>query len=220
MTLATLAPPKPARPSANRDWLRALELTGRLESEPQRTLPAVIDELALRQPDAPALLADRERFTFAQLAERAHRYARWALDQELRKGDVVALMMPNRPEYLAVWLGLSRIGVTTALINTQLRGASLVHCLKVAGAKRIIVDASLEAALSPVLTQLDRREPWTAWRGPNRLAADRPGDRGLCACCACRHGTAGRHASPTARCSSTPPAPPACRRPPTSAITG
>jgi fatty-acyl-CoA synthase len=165
MTLATLAPPKPARPSANRDWLRALELTGRLESEPQRTLPAVIDELALRQPDAPALLADRERFTFAQLAERAHRYARWALDQELRKGDVVALMMPNRPEYLAVWLGLSRIGVTTALINTQLRGASLVHCLKVAGAKRIIVDVSLEAALSPVLTQFDRREPWIHGEG-------------------------------------------------------
>ncbi len=165
MTLATLAPPKPARPSANRDWLRALELTGRLESEPQRTLPAVIDELALSQPDAPALLSERECFTFAELAERAHRYARWALDQELRKGDVVALMMPNRPEYLAVWLGLSRIGVTTALINTQLRGASLVHCLQVAGASRIIVDASLEAALAPVLAQIHRPQPWLHGEG-------------------------------------------------------
>jgi fatty-acyl-CoA synthase len=160
MTLATLAPLKAARPSANRDWLRALELTGRLEREPQRTLASVFVELAARQPDAPALLADRECFTFAELAERARRYARWALDQGLRKGDVVALMMPNRPEYLAVWLGLSRLGVTTALINTQLRGASLVHCLKVAGAKRIIVDASLEGDLAPILPQLDRPQPW------------------------------------------------------------
>ena len=154
-----------AKPSANRDWLRALELSGRLEREPQRTLPAVIDALAARQPDAPALLSDRECFSFCQLAERARRYARWALQQGVGKGDVVALLMPNRPEYLAVWLGLSRVGVTTALINTQLRGASLVHCLKVAGARAIIVDAALEAALAPVLDLLEHPAPWLHGEG-------------------------------------------------------
>ncbi len=159
MTL-TLAPRETVRPSANRDWLRALELTGRLETEAQRTLPAVIDEVAVRQPDAPALLSDRERFSFAELADRARRYAAWALDQQLGKGDVVALMMPNRPEYLAIWLGLSRLGVTTALINTSLRGDSLAHCLKVAGPRAIIVDSSLEIALLPVLRRLDRPRTW------------------------------------------------------------
>ena len=39
------------------------------------------------------------------------------------KGDVVALMMPNRPEYLAVWLGIARAGGVTALLNTNLTGA-------------------------------------------------------------------------------------------------
>jgi fatty-acyl-CoA synthase len=160
MTLDTLAPRETVRPSANRDWLRALELTGRLETEPQRTLPAVIDELAVRQPDAPALLSDVECLSFAALADRARRYAAWALDQGLGKGDVVALMMPNRPECLAIWLGLSRLGVTTALINTNLRGDSLAHCLKVAGARAIIVDASLELALLPVLRRLDRPRTW------------------------------------------------------------
>jgi fatty-acyl-CoA synthase len=160
MSIDALAPPQPARPSANRDWLRALELTGRLEAEPQRTLPAVIDELAARQPEAPALLADVERFTYRQLAERARRYAGWALDQGLGAGDVVALMMSNRPEYLAVWLGLTRLGVTVALINKELRGASLVHSLKVAGAQAIIVDAALAAALAPVLGALDHPVPW------------------------------------------------------------
>jgi fatty-acyl-CoA synthase len=160
MTLDTLAARQTVRPSANRDWLRALELTGRLETEPQRTLPAVIDEMAVRQPDAPALLSDRERFGFAELADRARRYAAWALDQQLGKGDVVALMMPNRPEYLAIWLGLSRLGVTTALINTNLRGDSLAHCLKVARPRAIIVDAALEIALLPVLRRLDRPRTW------------------------------------------------------------
>ena len=104
-------------------------------SAPTRTLPVVIDELAERFGDAPALLSDREQLQLprnwpsARAATPAGRWTRaWA------KGDVVALMMPNRPEYMAIWLGLSRLGVTTALINTQLRGASLAHCLNVAAA--------------------------------------------------------------------------------------
>src|ERR1700760_3122901 len=131
MTAATIErpPSAPTKPSANKDWLRALELTAGLDKAPGRTLPVVIDELAERFGDAPALLSDRERFSFRELADRSRRYARWAMDQGLAAGDVVSLMMPNRPEYMAIWLGLSRLGVTTALINTQLRGASLAHCL-------------------------------------------------------------------------------------------
>ncbi|HZZ89485.1 MAG TPA: long-chain-acyl-CoA synthetase [Caulobacteraceae bacterium] len=152
MTTATLPPPKeaPAKTSANKDWLRALELTAGLEQAPARTLPVVIEELALRFGEAPALLSDGERFSFAGLADRARRYARWAVDHGLRKGDVVALIMPNRPEYMAIWLGLSRLGVITALINTQLRGASLAHSLNVADPRHVIVDASLRAGLAEV----------------------------------------------------------------------
>jgi len=141
--------------SPNKDWLRALELTAGLGKAPARTLPVVIDELAERFGDAPALLSDRERLSFRQLADRARRYARWATDQGLGVGDVVALMMPNRPEYMAIWLGLSRMGVTTALINTQLRGASLAHCLNVAAPQHIVVDAGLSAGLAAVAQTLD-----------------------------------------------------------------
>jgi fatty-acyl-CoA synthase len=140
--------------SPNKDWLRALELTANLGKAPRRTLPVVIDELAERFGEAPALLSDRERLSFRQLSERARRYARWAMDQGLGAGDVVALMMPNRPEYMAIWLGLSRLGVTTALVNTQLRGASLAHCLNVAQPRHIIVDASLSTGLAAVAQTL------------------------------------------------------------------
>lgn len=54
------------------------------------------------------------------------------------KGDAVALMMPNRPEYAAIWLGLGKLGVVTALINTNLRLQSLIHCLRIAEVKSII----------------------------------------------------------------------------------
>lgn len=54
------------------------------------------------------------------------------------KGDAVALMMPNRPEYVAMWLGLGTLGVVTALINTNLRLRPLIHCLRIAKVKSII----------------------------------------------------------------------------------
>lgn len=54
------------------------------------------------------------------------------------KGDAVALMMSNRPEHVAIWLGLGKLGVITALINTNLRLQSLIHCLRIAKVKSII----------------------------------------------------------------------------------
>jgi fatty-acyl-CoA synthase len=154
MTTVTLERPQTPKPSSSKDWVRALELTAGIEKAPARTLPVVIEELAAKAPGAPALLSEREQFTFAELAGRARRYARWALGQGLLKGDVVALVMSNRPEYLAVWLGLSRVGVVTALINPALRGASLAHSLNVAQPKHILVEAPLSAALAAIATTL------------------------------------------------------------------
>ena len=146
--------PPAGKTSASKDWLRALELTGRLDREPHRTLPRVIEEQAAERGDAPALLSESERLTFRELAERARRYSRWAAGEALARGDVVALLMPNRPEYLAIWLGLTRVGVVVALINPSLRGASLVHCLNVAQARHVIADASLAGQLADVAAEL------------------------------------------------------------------
>jgi len=63
--------------------------------------------------------------------------------QGLRKGDVVALYMESRPEYVAAWLGLAKIGVVTALINFNLRLETFAHCVTVSGAKSVIFGAEL-----------------------------------------------------------------------------
>jgi fatty-acyl-CoA synthase len=146
MTLqATVAAPstRSNKMSVNKSWLRALELTSRLGTFPERILPALIDELAEGFGDAPALLSDRESFSYSQLAERANRYARWALDQGLHPGDVIGLLMPNRPEYIAIWLGITRAGGVVALLNTNLTRESLAHCIMLAQPKHLIVAADL-----------------------------------------------------------------------------
>jgi fatty-acyl-CoA synthase len=130
-------------PSPAKAWLRALELTTPIANNPRRILPVVIEEVAKKVGDAPALLSDDECFTYRALVERSNGYARWALDFGISQGDTVCLMMPNRPEYLAIWLGITQVGGVVALLNTNLRGSSLAHCVSIASPKHIIVGAEL-----------------------------------------------------------------------------
>jgi fatty-acyl-CoA synthase len=123
--------------------LRILRMTTPIAKNPTRVFPVVVEDLAEKFGDAPALLADRESFTYRQLAARSNCYARWALTHGVGKGDTVCLMMPNRPEFLAVWLGITRIGGVVALINTNLTGMALAHCINVVAPKHIIVAAEL-----------------------------------------------------------------------------
>lgn len=147
--------------SVSRAWLRALELTAPIPRQRERVLPTLVDELGRRLRDRPALLSDRECFTYAQLAGRARQYSRWALAEGVGKGEVVGLLMPNRPEYLAIWLGITRVGGVVALLNTNLAGQSLARCIQAAAAKRLIVAAELSAALDTALPHF--AEPPQVW---------------------------------------------------------
>jgi fatty-acyl-CoA synthase len=143
--------------TALRNWLRALESTAPIAANPTRVLPVAIEDLTHTHDTAPALISARETLTYRALCERANRYARWALAQNIGKGDTVCLLMPNRPEYMAIWLGLTSVGVVVSLLNTQLRGQSLAHCVDIVAPKRIIVDAELIAAWRSAEGELSAR---------------------------------------------------------------
>src|SRR3989475_4300064 len=140
--------------SAAQAWLRALELTARIPKHPHRILSTVIEELAEKFGEAPALFSDAECLTYRALRERSNRYARWALDRGLAKGDAVCLFMPNRPEYMAIWLGITRVGGVVSLLNTNLVGPSLAHCINIVEPKHIIVAAELIDPLTTALPSL------------------------------------------------------------------
>jgi fatty-acyl-CoA synthase len=153
--------PANATGSAAKAWLRALELTAPIPRNRDRVMSTVIEELAARWGDAPALLSDRECLTYRELAERSNQYARWALDQGLAKGEVVCLLMTNRPEYLAIWLGITSVGGVVALLNTNLVGASLSHCINIVFPKYLIVAGEFSDALTTTLPGLTL--PPTVW---------------------------------------------------------
>ena len=124
-------------------WVRALERTAGIERDRSLTLPVLIERLAERFADAPALLSPDAALSYRGLAAACHRYARWGLVRGLGSGDTVCLVMANCPDYLAIWLGLCRIGATVALINTNLRGALLAHSLNLVAPRHVIAGASL-----------------------------------------------------------------------------
>ncbi len=126
-----------------RGAFRALKMTTPIARNPARVFPAVIEELADKYGDAPALISDRERLSYRGLAERANRYARWALREKLAKGETVCLLMPNRPEYMAAWIGINSAGGVAALINTNLIGTALAHCIDIVAPKHVVVAAEL-----------------------------------------------------------------------------
>jgi fatty-acyl-CoA synthase len=129
--------------TALQDWVCALEATAPIAANPRRILSAVIEEVARSHGEAAALISAHETLTYRALAARVNRYARWALDQNLAKGETVCLLMPNRPEYLAIWLGITSVGGVVALLNTQIRGPSLAHGIDIAAPKHVIVAAAL-----------------------------------------------------------------------------
>jgi fatty-acyl-CoA synthase len=148
--------PSRSQPSAAKAWLRAIELTSRIEADPQRLFADVVADWAERAPDRIALISDGETFDYRALADRINRYARWALQSGIAAGSTVCLLMPSRPDYVAAWLGITRVGGVVALINTRLVGASLAHCINVAGADHVIVAAELEDAFDGASAQLTR----------------------------------------------------------------
>lgn len=137
-------------------------------------LEAAVD----RWPQRPAITFEGKTWTYSQLDAMANRYAHWATARGIRRGDTVALFMPNRLEYIAAWYGLSKVGVATALINNNQTGPALAHSLKISGAAHLIADAETAPAFEAVRNDIGRSMmEWII--GGASARADRDLDRTL-----------------------------------------
>jgi fatty-acyl-CoA synthase len=98
------------------------------------------EEAVDRFADNIAIEDEHRSLTYRDLDAMANRYGHWARSRNLRRSDVIGLVMTNRVEYLAAWLGFSKVGIATALINTNLSGHALAHCLNIAGVAVVVAD--------------------------------------------------------------------------------
>lgn len=141
--------------------LRMLRRVTPVARRTDRTIADAVEDWAAKWGERPALISEHETFSFADLNARANRYARWATANGIAKGDVVCLLMPNRPEYVSIWVGIARMGGVTALLNTNLTGKALGHSIDIVEPRHLIVAAPLiEAYRSARPTCGDRFTLW------------------------------------------------------------
>src|SRR6185295_15927363 len=89
---------------------RTLSMTRPVHPGAKLTVADWLERWARRRPASPAVFYEDRVVSYAELDAGANRFARWAQGQGLRKGDVVSLLMQNRPEYLMAWIGLVKNG--------------------------------------------------------------------------------------------------------------
>lgn len=140
--------------SAMSAWIRALDGMRVANDASGSVLCAMLDDLASTHGDELALLGDGESLSFRELAARANRYARWAIMQDFAPGDAVCLLMANCPDYVAIWLGLTRAGCVVALLNTNLVGDTLLQGIRAAGSTALILGDGLSPPVAAVAARL------------------------------------------------------------------
>jgi fatty-acyl-CoA synthase len=116
-------------------------------------------------PDNIAFYFEGDTITYAAFEARANRIAHWALAQGYRAGDTVALFMENAPDFVATWFGLSKVGVVTALINSNLEGGGLAHCLNIVATRAVLTSADLAPRVAKIAAQLEGSPTLWDWDG-------------------------------------------------------
>ncbi len=154
------------------NYLRTgIRLTRRVKDvKPESTFTTadVFERWVKATPDAPAIWFEDRVVSWKEMDQGACRYARWAQAQGIGKGDAVAILMENRPEFIMAWFGLHKIGAIGALINTNLTTAPLAHSLNISGAKHLILGAELAGNFGTASDKLEA--PMTVWASGGAVA--------------------------------------------------
>ncbi len=152
-------------------WMPGLALTG---PGSKRTTADLIERQARRRPDDVFVRFEGRELRYGEWNAAANRVAHWALERGIGRGDVVALLMENRPEYLVVWAGLAKVGATTALLNTNLSGRALAQVLEASSCRGLVIGAECSTALASLGDELPADLPVHVVGDPGREAEPLP----------------------------------------------
>ncbi|SDG55377.1 fatty-acyl-CoA synthase [Bradyrhizobium sp. Rc2d] len=94
---------------------------------------------------SPAFVFDGTPVSRAEFAGRIEQTAAWLAAQGIGRGDVVAVWLVNRIEWLALLFAAARLGAVVAAVNTRYRSAEVAHLLRVSGAKLMVVEAAFRS---------------------------------------------------------------------------
>jgi acyl-CoA synthetase (AMP-forming)/AMP-acid ligase II len=146
---------------------------------------SILDYHLAQRPDAVAVAQEDQALMVRQLHERVNQLAAGLTELGIRRGDVVALLLYNRLEFLELVYAASRIGAVFLPLNYRLSEEEWQYILGHAQAKAVIAEPEFVPALersAGCLTDLEHRilvggMPEGAWRGYEALLDGHRGAR-------------------------------------------
>ncbi|MBL0950890.1 MAG: AMP-binding protein, partial [Pseudomonas sp.] len=143
--------------------LRGLYYAGILNREKNLSLAWALQRAAERHPERPALMDENRQLSYHAFNAWANRLA-WAFKAEgVNHGDVVAVMLENRLELLAILAALSKLGAVGALINTTQRGKVLAHSFNLVKPGFLVIGDELRGAFDEIAAQLHNQQARRYW---------------------------------------------------------
>lgn len=123
-------------------------------------LVTVLDKFlshARRQPQKAFIIYEGDVYTYEDVDKRSNRVAHAFLNHSsLKRGDVVALLMSNEPDFIHVWFGLAKLGCVVAFLNSNIRLSSLLHCIGTCEPSAVVVGGDLLGSIEEILPSLPK----------------------------------------------------------------
>ncbi|XP_045854744.1 long-chain fatty acid transport protein 6 [Meles meles] len=118
--------------------------------------------LAKKHPQKPFIIYEGDIHTYQDVDKRSSRVAHVFLNHStLKRGDTVALLMSNEPDFVHVWFGLAKLGCVVAFLNSNIRSNCLLHCIRSCEPRALVVGADLLETIEEILPSLP--EDITVW---------------------------------------------------------
>jgi long-chain acyl-CoA synthetase len=117
-----------------------------------------VEKWAASLPDAVALCFEGEAITYEELNRRANRVANGLQGVGVGKGDRVAIMLPNIPEFVYAFVATLKLGAVAVPFNTLYKGGEILHILKDSGAKVVIALTNFAPMINEIRPELPALE--------------------------------------------------------------
>jgi len=143
----------------NKVWLREYPPGVPSEIDPGEypSLKALIEDCLGRYADRNAFVQMGATLTYAELDRRSAAFAAWLQSQGLKKGDRIAIMLPNLLQYPVVMFGAVRAGLIVVNTNPLYTSEELRHQLTDSGASVIVILENFCGTLQKVIPQTSLR---------------------------------------------------------------
>ena len=136
-------------------FLRLVGRSRKFDKKKYTTVADILEEQVEKTPNNIAIEFDEKKYTYREMDNEANKIANWAIGKGYKTGDVISLLMENKPEYIFTWFGLAKVGITIACLNNNIKSKSLAHCIKKSGSRSLIISSDLMENLASAQEHID-----------------------------------------------------------------